>query len=92
MSLPDGKLPEGREDVLTIGVFLGLKRAVSLKLHVLRMSSSRGAECSGVASDVTHLGVSVGPVASGSHWALSAVSLVSSPKTSKQAFFGSFSS
>lgn len=25
---PDGKLPEGREDVLTIVVFLGLKRAV----------------------------------------------------------------
>ena len=31
---PDGKLPEGREDVLTIVVFLGLKCAVSLELHI----------------------------------------------------------
>ena len=38
--------------------FLGASR--------IRMSSSRGVECLGVASDVTQLGGSVGPVASGS--------------------------
>ena len=38
--------------------FLGASR--------IRMSSSRGVECLGVASDVTQLGGSVGPVTSGS--------------------------